>query len=374
MNSKTNILIIDPIRFRGGSKVSTETILRQIDLHKFDITVLSADKNSWNSPSIRKLKIFEPKYFRKMEQGIPYFIKHTILSLNIALAIFRTRNTKIVMGVSGPGVDLSIYLIKRIFNYKIVQFVHGDVAHSKTIGRCLSSSDRTFYLPSAYPSIKKALSAVGYSDTTWSKSKNVNELKNGICRSQWPSPCQYKTPTILWASSLLKWKGLDILLEALNSINVDNRPNTHICFIKPLDIQLPISDYLMDIEKVKWHEEPNNLDDIRASSNIFISTSRNEPFGLSILEAMASGHCVMIPADNSYWDKTLYHNKNCIKYTPFDSIDLGSKIQFLQKNPDIVKRIGMSAQGVALKYRAEDLQLPIISAINKIHYTAHSAT
>ena len=299
MSSKINILIIDPIRFRGGSKVSTETILRQIDLHRFSITVLSADNNSWNSSFIRKLTIFEPQFFRKMEQGIPYFIKHSILSLNIALAIFRTRNTKIVIGASGPGVDLSIYLIRRIFNYKIVQFVHGNVAQSKTIGRCLAASDRTFYLPSAYPSIKKALSTVGYSDTTWSNSQNVNELENGICRSQWPSPCQYKTPTILWASSLLKWKGLDVLIEALKSINVENRPRTHICFIKPLDIQLPISSYLMNIERVKWHEQPKNLDEIRASSNIFISTSRNEPFGLSILEAMASGHCVMIPADNA---------------------------------------------------------------------------
>ena len=374
MISKTNILIVDPIRFRGGSKVSTETILRQIDLHRFNITVLSADKSSWNSPSIRKISIFEPKSLRKIEQGIPYFIKHIILSINIIFAIFRTRNTKIVMGASGPGVDLSIYLIRRIFNYKIIQFVHGDVAKSKTIGRCLANSDRTFYLHSAYPSIKKALSTVGYSDTTWSRSKNVNELKNGICKSQWPSPCQYRTPTILWASSLLKWKGLDILMEALNSINVEKRPNTHICFIKPLDIQLAISDYLMDIENVNWHEEPKNLDEIRASSNIFISTSRNEPFGLSILEAMASGHCVMIPADEAYWDKTLCHNKNCIKYTPFDPADLASKIQFLQDNPDIVKRIGVSAQGMALKYRAEDLHLPIISAINKIHSTAHSAT
>ena len=374
MSDKTNILIIDPIRFRGGSKVATETILRQIDMNKFTITVLTSDKNSWNLLSVRKLSLFEPKLFRKMEQGIPYFIKHIILSLNIAFAILRTRNTKVVIGASGPGVDLSIYLAKRFFNYKIVQLVHGDVAKSKTIGRCLSVSDRTFFLPSAHPSIREALSTVGLSDHIWRKSQIVSEFENGICKNQWPSPCQYKTPTIFWASSLLKWKGLDILIDALEKIHVENRPNTHICFIKPLDTLLPISNYLMNIEKISWHEEPNNLDRIRSSSNIFISTSQNEPFGLSILEAMASGHCVIIPADNAYWDKTLSHNKSCIKYAPQDPDDLRSKIQFLQDNPDVIRRIGMCAQSVSKKYRAEELHQPIISAICKIHSSAHAST
>lgn len=374
MSYKTNILIIDPIRFRGGSKVATETILRQIDQNKFTITVLTSDKNSWNLLSIRKLSLFEPKLFRKMEQGIPYFIKHIILSLNIAFAIIRTRNTRIVIGASGPGVDLSIYLAKRFFNYKIVQLVHGDVAKSKTIGRCLSVSDRTFFLPSAHPSIQKALSTVGLSDERWRKKQIVSEFENGICKNQWPSPCQYKIPTILWASSLLKWKGLDILIDALGKIRAENRPNTHICFIKPLDTLLPISNHHIDIENIKWHEEPKNLDQIRASSNIFVSTSQNEPFGLSILEAMASGHCVMIPADNAYWDKTLSHNKSCIKYAPQDTDDLRSKIQFLQDNPDVIQRIGMCAKNISRKYKAEDLHQPIISAISKLHLTTQEST
>lgn len=374
MNHKTNILIIDPIRFRGGSKVATETILRQVDLNRFSITVLTSDINSWNLSSIKKMSIFEPKFFRKIEQGIPYFIKHSILSLNIALAIIRTKNTRIVIGASGPGVDFSIYLVKRLFGYKIVQLVHGDVAKSKTIGRCLSASDRTFYLPSTYPSIKTALSTVGISDNSWKNSKNVSELENGICKNQWPEQCQYRAPTILWASSLLKWKGLDVLINALNKIEIEKRPTAHICFIKPLDTLLPISKHLMNIEKVRWYEEPKDLDKIRASSNIFVSTSKNEPFGLSILEAMASGHCVMIPADNAYWDKTLNHNKSCIKYTPQDPDDLRSKIQFLQENPDVIRRIGICAQKISLKYKAEDLHKPIILAIRKIHSSEHTSS
>ena len=362
MKTKVNILIIDPIRFRGGSKVSTETILQQIDSDKFDITVLSADKKSWNFPSIRKLSLFEPKFLRKIEQGIPYFVKHAFLSINIVFALLRSRNTKIVIGASGPGVDFSIYLVKRFFDYKIFQFVHGDVAKSKTVGRCLSTSDYTFYLPSSLPSIEEALSAVAVPFNHWKNSSHVNELNNGISRQQWPTTCQYEKPTILWASSLLKWKGLDILLEALRSIS-NNRPSTHICYIKPSDTQLEVSNHNVNIDNVNWHEEPKNLDQIRSSCNIFVSTSHNEPFGLSILEAMAAGHCVMIPADNTHWDTVLTHNINCIKYNPNDPLDLLSKITFLQNNPDAIKRIGLIAKKISLTYRAEDLHLPIITAI-----------
>lgn len=366
MKKKINILIIDPIRFRGGSKVSTETILQQIDSEKFHITVLSSDKNSWNLPDVRKMSLFEPKFLRKIEQGIPYFIKHAFLSINIVFAILRSRNTKIVMGASGPGVDFSIYLIKHIFNYKIFQFIHGNVAKSKTIGRCLSTSDYTFYLPSSLPSINEALSTVGISLDHWKNANHVNALNNGISHQHWPSTCQYKKPSILWASSLLKWKGLDIFLDALKNIN--NRPITHICFIKPLDTQLAVSEHNINLNNVNWHEEPDNLDQIRAACNIFVSTSHNEPFGLSILEAMAAGHCVMIPSDNAHWDSVLDHNINCIKYIPNDSMDLLSKITFLQNNPDVIKRIGLIAKKVALTYKAEDLHLPIIDAI----YTANT--
>lgn len=368
MKKIPNILIVDPIRFRGGSKVSTETILEQIDNEKFNITVLSADRNSWNLPYIRKLSLFEPKPLRKIEQGIPYFIKHAFLSINIGIALLRSRNTKILIGASGPGVDFSIYLIKQFFNFKILQFVHGNVAKSKTIGRCLSTSDYTFYLPSSLPSIREALSAVNISLDDWKNSNHVNELNNGISHQQWPSTCQYKKPAILWASSLLKWKGLDVLLDALKGIN-NHRPSTHICFIKPLDTQLEVSDHHVDIDNVSWYEEPDNLDQIRASCNIFVSTSHNEPFGLSILEAMAAGHCVMIPSDNAHWDTELDHNINCIKYIPNDSLDLLSKIIFLQNNPDVIKRIGLIAKKVALTYKAEDLHLPIINAI----YTSDTA-
>lgn len=99
------------------------------------------------------------------------------------------------------------------------------------------------------------------------------------------------------------------------------------------------------------------------TANIFISTSRNEPFGLSILEAMAAGHCIVLPADGAYWDKTLDDSVNCIKYRPEDADDLANKIMHLCNNMDKVKTLDLAGMKVAENYRAESCYKPIIESI-----------
>ncbi|MEI8597440.1 glycosyltransferase [Vibrio sp. M60_M31a] len=119
-----------------------------------------------------------------------------------------------------------------------------------------------------------------------------------------------------WAASLLKWKGLETLIKASKRAAISQSVVLNVCYIRPVDTCLPISNAPVLLSHTIWYEDPENLDDIRSQSNIFVSTSCNEPFGLSILEALAAGMCVVIPSDGAYWDKTLTHNENCIKYQP----------------------------------------------------------
>ena len=245
-----------------------------------------------------------------------------------------------------------MYLCKPVLRYQLIQLVQGPVAPSRTIGRCLRHADYIHYLETTGASMRAAMGRVH-------SAAEVNRLMNsrycrtllaGLSRRHWPKPCQQRMPVVFWAASLLKWKGLDLLVKSLRKINPAARPYSQICYIRPRDTALPVSEPGTPLTRTVWHEHPTNIDEIRACSNIFVSTSKNEPFGLSILEGMAAGQCVVIPADGAYWDRVLKHGVNCVKYNPDDAESLAKVILGLSRSIKTVARIGDSGRALAQTY------------------------
>ena len=352
MNSKRHLLVIDPTAYAGGSKIATENILKLLNNEQMRITVLSADQHSWNWPQLKRLKLYQPKWLAQRDQGIPYFLRHLFIALNIFIIRLRFGKIDIALGASGPGVDLSLYLIKSILGFQIVQLIHGPVASSRTIGRCLRAANEVHYLESSQDSLLSALSRVTETDQKLIP-ENFHIMQNGLAEQAWPSRCQTERPVVFWAASLLKWKGLETLIGALQHMDARTRPETHICYIRPEETPLPVSQAPVAIDNVYWHENPEYLENLRSGANIFVSTSRNEPFGLSILEAMAAGHCVLIPSDGAYWDRTLKNGVNCIKYRPDAVQDLANILLSLSRDMNLVRTVGAAAARLALDYKAQ---------------------
>lgn len=361
MSKRKHLLIVDPISFRGGSKIATENMLSLIEPDRFLITVLSSDTSSWNDAHINKIDLFELPFLAKQEQGIPYFLRHFWISLILVFVQLTRGRIDIAIGASGPGVDLSLYFVKPILNYKIFQFIHGPIAKSKTIAKCLMSADRVFYLESAKANIVDVLGAISNKDLP----EKYQLFENGLTEGQWPSLCEYDTPRLFWAASLLKWKGLDLLLAAQKSIKLNERIHCYICYIKPKDTPLAISGIETGIDYSHWYHNPSDLDSIRSHCNIFVSTSYREPFGLSVLEAMASGHALLIPNDGAYWDRKLIDGKNCIKYKHNDASDLAKKIKLLSNNLCLIKQLGLSALALSREYQASNCYKNIVGELDK---------
>lgn len=364
MKHKQHLIVIDPTAFSGGSKVATESILRLLNPEQVRITVLSSDPDSWHWSTLNKVKLYEPKWLAQKEQGIAYFLRHLFIALNILLASLRFGRFDIGLGASGPGVDLALYLLKPLMIIKVFQLIHGPVACSRTIARCLLAAEQVHYLESSHDSLVNCLARCNAPELK-TLPTNFHIMHNGLSEQLWPSPCQRLKPTVFWAASLLTWKGLETLLSALQKLPAKHRPTTHICYIKPKQTKLPTSQIPENICKVNCYENPNNLDQIRAGANIFVSTSKNEPFGLSILEAMAAGHCIVIPADGAYWDRTLKNNVNCIKYQANNSDDLKQKLLRLQDDIAEVIKLGQQAAKVADSYGAKKQYANIKKAIEQ---------
>ena len=367
MIQKQHLLVLDPIAFAGGSKIATENILRCVDTDRVRITVVTRDPASWRWSGLKRSPLFEFRSLAGCEQGLGYFLRHIIIVLSLIWARLLHGRIDIALGASGPGVDLALYLARSIMAFDIVQLVHGPVARSRTIGRCLRSAGAVFFLQSARQTVQDALETVMPSEEAdrLMSMPHFHVMTNGLPKHHWPTASHANKPVIFWAASLLKWKGLDLLLEALKMMEADERPSTHICYIQPESTSLPVSKAKVPMERVHWHESPWNLDSIRASSSIFVSTSQNEPFGLSVLEAMAAGHCVLIPADGAYWDRVLKDNVNCIKYRPEDPVDLYMKLQAVAGNMPQARIIGEMARRQAGFYSAEQVYAPIVQRLER---------
>lgn len=91
---------------------------------------------------------------------------------------------------------------------------------------------------------------------------------------------------------------------------------------------------------MNYYKNPSNLCDIYNSSSIFISTSIQEGWGLTPMEAMASG-CACVATEIDGHTEYLKNEYNCLFCVPEDEISIVDKVSLLIENSvmriDIVK-------------------------------------
>lgn len=362
MSTTLHAIIADPVLFHGGHKNAANKIISLMQERDVRITVITADQSSWMAEGITRQRLWVPAWLQQQETGLCFYLQHLFIAFNILIARLIHGRIDVGIGISGPGIDMALYLLKPFLGYRIVQMIKGPVAASRSIGTCLTQADNIYHLESMGTTLDAALSTLdsnlGRSDLT-----HCDTMENGLLEHEWPTPCHYETPRLFWAASLLRWKGLDLLTESLELMNSDERPLATVCYIKPVDTTLEVSTIPVSSDTVSCYESPDNLDTLRSECNIFVSTSSNEPFGLSILEAIAAGHCVLIPEDGAYWDQHLRDNIDCVKYCAGDANDLRLKILDLLNDQTRLKRIGLSARATAEQYRAEKKYRDVIDSI-----------
>ena len=356
-------IIYDPVPFIGGSKIAVHRALAG-NVSDIDLVVTS-NTDFWKNLGYNTRTLHCPNFLSDGSHGLCFFIKNFIFAIQIIwINIFISR-ISIAVGISGPGTDYALYIAKFFIGNKIIQLVQGPTPLSKTVGKCFLKAERIFYLPSSYITIKNAIErAVGEEITEYELNNKgkYQEFINGIPASDWPKHCLYGSNTIFWAASLLKWKGLEIFTSALDKVE-GKQYQAKICYIVPSDNSLPMDNVPTEKENIACYENPSSLDLIREKCEIFVSTSKQEPFGLSILESLAAGMCVVIPSDGAYWDLALQDGKNCRKYTPDDDKDLANILSELLKDENQLRMIGKKGAELALNYKAEDTYLNIKTMI-----------
>lgn len=379
MNKPNHILVLDPITYAGGSKVATREMLDLLNRKNNRITILTANPSSWLLRNVEIIKMSHPNWLPISEYGKSYWARQLYFCFWLLYTRLFYGKIDVAVGASGPGIDMPIYIMKWFLGYQITQLIHGPVGLSRSIGLCLCHAEHVFYLQSTYPSLLAALRQVWRKEESSVQVDKQEQLfathhfepfVNGIGEKNRPSSCQYRSPSLFWAASILKWKGLDLLLETIDNISTNERIPTNICYLTPENNALPTTQAPRQIESITWHHQPSNLNTLRSESNIFVSTSHQEPFGLSILEALMAGMCVIIPSDGAFWDLILTHNKNCLKYKPNDISSLQLRLSEVSNDLSLIQILGMAGAHLSQGYQAEVCYLPIKFAMEKRPFTA----
>ena len=358
------VLIYDPVPFKGGSKEVMKTILTELPSN-LEVWVISNDEESWRDSNVNWLPLLSPKVLLNKTTGVFYFLKHFIFLLSLFFTLCRLKRFTKIIGLSGPCVDFALYILAEIISIDIIQLVQGDIANSSIASFGLTRAKKVYYLPSTHDSISQTLKSHGQNGQL--TKEKFTPFINGINNSTIKTKVNNEKIGFLWAASLLKWKRLEFFIAAMARLNdvTDHSAEyfASVCYIKPQkEGYLEISN-LNKTNNVRWYADPSNLNDIRANSSVFISTSEQEPFGLSILEAMAAGLAIVIPADNAYWDQHLIDGFDCIKYTANNMDSLVSVLTQLINEPCFLSKIAKQAKISAQGYSHRQCYADILKSI-----------
>jgi len=359
------ILIFDPVPYKGGSKKVIQSILSTCPKNT-SVFVVSNDRLSWQETDVRVLPLYCSAWLVDKTSGIGYFLKQIVYSLVLLYYFIYYGRFNKTVGISGPTVDFSLYLAKFIIHFDIVQLVQGDVPFTRLAGYLLKKADAVFYLTSTENSIKKSLKLVNSSKLLGTT--RYQQFTNSVNPQNISKRKNNRSVGVLWAASILPWKRLDIFVQAFKALILLKEHSSNscfgsVCFIAPNGSDVLIPDG--NIRNFTYHQDPENLDEIRSTSSIFVSTSIREPFGLSILESMVAGLAIIIPKDGAYWDKKLTHGLNCMKFDPDNVQSLCCILNNLVQDKCLRDKVSNNGQKFAQRYTDGECYSRILKSIIK---------
>lgn len=161
-------------------------------------------------------------------------------------------------------------------------------------------------------------------------------------------------PSILFLGLVSKLKGIDVLINAINLLRMD-LPNLKLHVVGHRQEMCESSTYLIKkfgLEKnVIFHgpASPSLVPAYYKSADIFVHPSRYEGFGITVLEAMASG-VPIIASDIDSFKEILTSGQNALFFEREDSEDLAKKLLFLSQDSALKRKLSQNALAKVQNY------------------------
>lgn len=175
---------------------------------------------------------------------------------------------------------------------------------------------------------------------------DLEEFSPGeISRDQWQLPPH--TPLALFAGDIrFSRKNLDTVLHALVEV-----PNLHLAVagITEGSPYLKLAESLNLNSRVHWLGLRKDIPELMKAVDFFVFPSRYEPFGLVVIEAMASGLAV-ITAKTTGASALITSEGGIVLDDPNDKKALAESMEKLANNPELRTKMGQEARAIALQH------------------------
>ena len=165
-------------------------------------------------------------------------------------------------------------------------------------------------------------------------------------------------PTVAIIGRIMNWKGHDVFIKAASIVK------TKAVFFIIGDCFWENEQYLKDLKelcrtlnvenKVVFTGNISNIYEVIHALDIVVNSSKNpEPFGLTIIEAMAAKKAVII-SDIGAATEFIVSDENGLVFKAGDSEALAGKIEMLLANP--IKRLSIGQEAYSLVKREFDMK------------------
>ncbi|HKM02184.1 MAG TPA: glycosyltransferase family 4 protein [Sedimentibacter sp.] len=290
--------------------------------------------------------------------------KYIHIPINIISVLKKIKPDVIVASEYSPTI-LQAYLFAKIHKIKFVSWTDGTLYSERhinlaqKISRKLIISGANSYIASSTKSFEAQL-AYGAKRDKMHKSLLTVDINKYLAKKD-----NYGTGNLLFVGQLIERKGLDILINSLTKIKNVNY-HLYIVGAGPEEHKLKEQVRLANLEEhisFEGFKESNELNYYYNISDIFVLPTREDCFGLVILEAM----CHSLPVISSQYADGAFDlivdGESGYIFDLNKQEDLVNILEKLLINSNLLKNMGCSAYEKSLEFSFEKVAVGYINAI-----------
>ena len=335
----------------GGVEVAVYNLARALLKQSSDVTVVTA-KAPWSLPSVENVDdLLIKRYFLALPKTIKSALVFPFLFPLTVIKLWRLiKSQKIDVLNIHFADDAAFYalILKYLTGVRLVVSLHGNDVEKfpvesffrRWLLRCLLKVADSVTVNSRY--LEDRLQ------------KKVEIIGNGINLDEFSTiqPFSHPNPYILFLGRLVYKKGVDLLIQAYAAV----------CRDLPFDLLIAGDGQerrnLEDLvkkrgmgDRIKFLGQVENKfgHELMAGASLFVVPSRLEPFGIVVLEAMATG-CPVLASRTGGLTEIIQDGQTGVLFSSEDVVDLSTKLLELLLNPTKMERLKTAAWEGVQKY------------------------